>query len=41
VSALAPNLKGFLPIEGIGHWPQLEASEIVSDALVDFLRETR
>ncbi|MGM4988193.1 alpha/beta fold hydrolase [Tardiphaga sp. 841_E9_N1_2] len=40
VSALAPNLTGFLPIEGIGHWPQLEASEIVSNALVDFLRET-
>ncbi|MCK1385602.1 alpha/beta hydrolase [Bradyrhizobium sp. 21] len=32
-----PNLKGFLPIEGVGHWPQLEASEIVNEALVGFL----
>jgi pimeloyl-ACP methyl ester carboxylesterase len=33
-----PNLKGFLHIEGVGHWPQLEASEIVNEALVGFLR---
>jgi len=39
VTALAPNLKGFLPIEGIGHWPQLEASEIVNEALVGFLND--
>lgn len=32
-----PNLMGFLPIEGVGHWPQLEASEIVNEALVAFL----
>jgi pimeloyl-ACP methyl ester carboxylesterase len=32
-----PHLKGFLPIEGVGHWPHLEASEIVNEALVAFL----
>lgn len=36
--ARVPNLKGLLPIEGVGQWPQLEASEIVNDALVNFLR---
>lgn len=39
VTALAPNLKGFLPLEGVGHWPQLEASEIVNEALVGFLND--
>ncbi|MGO8080472.1 alpha/beta fold hydrolase [Rhizobium leguminosarum] len=34
-----PNLTGFLPIEGVGHWPQLEASEIVNEALVTFLEK--
>lgn len=38
VAARVPNLRGFLPIEGVGHWPQLEASEIVNEALVGFLR---
>jgi pimeloyl-ACP methyl ester carboxylesterase len=37
VARSAPALEGFLPIEGVGHWPQLEASEIVNEALVDFL----
>jgi pimeloyl-ACP methyl ester carboxylesterase len=36
-----PNLKGYLPIEGVGHWPQLEASEIVNQALVGFLKDAR
>lgn len=35
------NLQGFLPIEGVGHWPQLEASEIVNDALVAFLNNKK
>jgi pimeloyl-ACP methyl ester carboxylesterase len=37
VTAIAPNLKGFLPLEGIGHWPQLEASDVVNEALISFL----
>jgi pimeloyl-ACP methyl ester carboxylesterase len=37
----APNLKGFLPIEGVGHWPQLEASEVVNEALVGFLDKSK
>ena len=32
------NLQGYLPIEGVGHWPQLEACEIVNEALVGFLK---
>jgi pimeloyl-ACP methyl ester carboxylesterase len=36
-----PNLEGFLPIEGVGHWPQLEASEIVNEALVGFLEKRK
>ena len=36
-----PNLKGFLPIEGVGHWPQLEASEVVNEALVAFLEKRK
>lgn len=35
------NLQGYLPIEGVGHWPQLEASEIVNAALVAFLDKTK
>jgi pimeloyl-ACP methyl ester carboxylesterase len=35
------NLQGYLPIEGVGHWPQLEASDVVNEALVDFLNKTR
>ncbi len=35
----ATDLRGFLPIEGIGHWPQLEATEVVNRALTDFLHE--
>jgi pimeloyl-ACP methyl ester carboxylesterase len=37
----APNLQGFLPIEGVGHWPQLEASDIVNAALVAFLHQQK
>jgi pimeloyl-ACP methyl ester carboxylesterase len=37
LTARIPNLKELLPIEGVGHWPQLEASEIVNRALVGFL----
>ncbi|MFA1624831.1 alpha/beta fold hydrolase [Rhizobium mongolense] len=36
-----PNLKGFLPIEGVGHWPQLEASDVVNEALVAFLEKRK
>jgi pimeloyl-ACP methyl ester carboxylesterase len=33
-----PNLQGFVALDGIGHWPQLEASGIVNEALVRFLK---
>ena len=29
------DLCGFLPLEGIGHWPQMEATSRVNDALLD------
>jgi pimeloyl-ACP methyl ester carboxylesterase len=37
LTGVVPNLTGFLPIEGVGHWPQLEAPEIVNEALIGFL----
>lgn len=37
LAPVVPNLQGFMALDGIGHWPQLEASEIVNAALVDFL----
>ena len=37
IARIVPNLKGYLPIEGVGHWPQLEASQIVNEALIGFL----
>lgn len=41
VTGLVPNLTGFLPLEGVGHWPQLEAAEIVNKALVEFLESNQ
>lgn len=35
----ATDLRGFLRLDGIGHWPQLEATGRVNDALLGFLRE--
>lgn len=32
-----PGLRGFVRLEGVGHWPQLEAPAAVNDALVAFL----
>ena len=37
LEASATDLRGFLPIESVGHWPQLEASDVVDGALVGFL----
>jgi pimeloyl-ACP methyl ester carboxylesterase len=37
LTGAVPNLKGFLAIAGVGHWPQLEAPQIVNEALVAFL----
>ena len=37
VAQSATDLRGFLPIERVGHWPQLEASETVNRALLEFL----
>ncbi len=33
------DLRGFVKLDGIGHWPQLEATEVVNDRLVQFLNE--
>ena len=35
--AAVPGLRGFLSLEGVGHWPQLEAPRQVNEALVSFL----
>ena len=40
VARSATDLRGFLSIEGVGHWPQLEASDVVNRALVEFLGGT-
>lgn len=32
-----PGLRGFLSLDGVGHWPQLEAPERVNRALLSFL----
>ena len=34
LTPMTPNPKGFLPIEGVSHWPQLEASDAENEALV-------
>ncbi len=36
-----PGLRGFLALDGVGHWPQLEATSVVNAALLGFLNETR
>lgn len=33
------DLRGFLQLDGAGHWPQLEATDRVNAALLGFLRE--
>ena len=35
----ATDLRGFLPLENIGHWPQLEATDRVNEALLGFLSD--
>lgn len=39
--ATLTDLRGLLPLPGVGHWPQLEATEDVNRALLDFLGATR
>ena len=41
VARSATDLRGFLPIDGVGHWPQLEATDVVNDALLGFLRSAK
>ena len=36
-----PGLRGFVALDGVGHWPQLEATAAVNDALLGFLADTR
>ena len=38
--ATLTNLRGVLPLTGIGHWPQLEATDDVNSALLAFLAAT-
>lgn len=41
---LAPavsNLQAFVELDGIGHWPQLEASDAVNEALLGFLENKK
>ena len=39
--ATVTDLRGFLRLDGVGHWPQLEATGRVNDALLGFLHEVR
>ena len=39
VRKTATDLRGFLRLEQVGHWPQLEATERVNEALLSFLDE--
>lgn len=32
------NLKGFIELADVGHWPQLEASEATNAAILEFLK---
>ena len=34
------DLRGFVELDGVGHWPQLEATTKVNDALLAFLHST-
>jgi pimeloyl-ACP methyl ester carboxylesterase len=34
-------LSGFVVLEGIGHWPQLEATNAVNEALLGFLADIK
>lgn len=36
-----PGLRGFLSLDGVGHWPQLEAPKAFNAALLRFLAEPR
>ncbi len=38
---MVPNLQGFLQLDGVGHWPQLEATDRVNAALLGFLEGAR
>ncbi|MFC7585190.1 alpha/beta fold hydrolase [Nonomuraea antimicrobica] len=37
--AIVPNLRAVIDVPGCGHWTQQERPEVVTDALLDFLRE--
>ena len=34
-----PGLRGFTALDGVGHWPQLEATDLVNEALIAFLND--
>jgi len=35
-----PGLRGFVALDGVGHWPQLEATGAVNERLLSFLKAT-
>ena len=39
VRAIVPNLRGVIDVPGCGHWTQQERPDVVTDALVEFLRD--
>ncbi len=39
VRRIATDLRGFLRLDGVGHWPQLEVTASVNEALLGFLRK--
>lgn len=41
VKKIALDLRGFVRLAGVGHWPQLEATALVNEALLDFLAKLR
>ena len=41
VRKTATDLRGFLRLDDVGHWPQLEATDRVNEALLGFLDEPR
>ncbi len=38
VSSILLDLRHFTMLSGVGHWPQLEAKETTSEALLEFIR---
>lgn len=37
--SVLPDLRGYTRLDGVGHWPQLEAVDVVNEALLTFLAQ--